>query len=80
MIGELDRVVLTDDLPEFGLARGDIGTAVLVYREGVGYEVEFVALTGETVAVVSVRADQVRPVGRREIANARPLAGLAAAG
>ncbi len=50
MIKELDRVVLTVDLPEHGLQEGDIGTVVLVHRGGEGYEVEFVALDGETVA------------------------------
>lgn len=71
---ELDRIVLTTHLPDNGLKAGDIGTVVLVHGDGVGYEVEFVSLDGETVAVVSLRADQVRPIGRREIAHARPLA------
>ncbi len=30
MISELDRVVLTADLPEYDLKTGDIGTVVLV--------------------------------------------------
>ena len=34
---------------------------------------EFVTLDGETVAVVSVHASQVRPVGQREIAHVRAL-------
>ncbi len=34
MIEELDDVILTCDLPEHKLARGDIGTVVLVHREG----------------------------------------------
>ncbi|HEY4691081.1 MAG TPA: DUF4926 domain-containing protein [Anaerolineae bacterium] len=73
MIQELDNVVLTTDLPEHGLKVGDIGTVVLVHREAAGYEVEFVTLDGETVAVVSVLAAQVRPVGEKEIAHARAL-------
>ena len=71
---ELENVVLTTDLAEYGLERGDIGTIVLVHRGGKGYEVEFVALDGETVAVASVLASQVRAVARREIAHARPVA------
>ncbi len=70
MMEELDRVVLTVDLPEHGLRRGDVGTVVLVHRGGEGYEVEFVTLTGDTLAVVSVYAEQVRPVGDGEIAHA----------
>lgn len=74
MITELDRVVLTTDLPEHRLKAGDIGTVVLVHRENRGYEVEFVTLDGETVAVVSLFPAQLRSVGRREIAQARVLA------
>lgn len=74
MIHELDRIVLTTDLPEYGLERGDIGTVVLVHRDYKGYEVEFVTLDGETVAVVSLYPSQVRPIAHREIAHARPVA------
>jgi hypothetical protein len=45
-------VVLKADLPAEKLAEGDVGTVVHVYRDGKAYEVEFVALDGETVAVV----------------------------
>ena len=72
MIKELDSVVLTVDLPDHGLARGDIGTVVLLHGES-GYEVEFVALDGETLAVVSLPVDQVRAIGPREIAQARSV-------
>lgn len=74
MIRELDRVVLTTDLSEPGLKAGDIGTVVLVHRDNQGYEVEFVTLTGETVAVVSLFPTQLRPIGQREIAQARVMA------
>lgn len=77
MIRELDSVVLSADLPEHGLERGDIGTVVLVHRGDVGYEVEFVTLDGETVAVVSLAASQVRPIGEKEIGHARPIAAIA---
>ncbi len=73
MIRELDSVVLTEDLLEHGLKRGDIGTVVLVHRDEAGYEVEFLTLDGETVAVISLTADQVRPIGRGEVAQARAL-------
>jgi hypothetical protein len=72
MVEELDRIVLTADLPAYGLKPGDIGT-VLVHRDKAGYEVEFVSLDGKTVAVVSLFANQVRPIGRHEIAHARLL-------
>ena len=72
MMKELQCAVLKTDLPEYGLSAGDIGTIVLVHGDA-GYEVEFVTLEGETLAVVSLRADQLRAVGPREIAHARPV-------
>lgn len=72
---ELDLVVVTDDLPEHGLKAGDVGTIVLEHADAQGYEVEFATLGGETVAVVTLRASQVRPIMSREIAHARALAG-----
>lgn len=58
MIRELDEVVLTCDLPEQQLAAEDIGT--VVHGEGRGYEVEFMTLDGETIAVSTLRTDQGR--------------------
>ncbi len=74
MINELDQVVLTRDLPEHNLKSGDIGTVVLAHGSGDGYEVEFIAFDGETIAVTSVEASQVRPIGPHEIPHARTLA------
>ena len=74
MIDELDEVVLTCDLPDHGLAADDIGTVVLMHDEGKGYEVEFMTLDGETIAVATLRAEQVRPVQRDEITHARSIA------
>ena len=71
MIDELDEVVLTCDLPDHGLTAGDIGTVVLMHDEGKGYEVEFMTLDGETIAVATLRAEQVRAVQHDEIAHAR---------
>jgi hypothetical protein len=70
MIRELDNVVLTVDLPEQCLKKGDVGTVVMLHGTA-GYEVEFMTLGGETLAVVSLSKEQVRPVGSREIAQAR---------
>jgi hypothetical protein len=70
MMQELATVVLTTDLPEHGLKADDLGTVVLIHQHS-GYEVEFMTLDGETVAVVSLSLDPGRPIGRREIAHAR---------
>ncbi|OGA23877.1 MAG: DUF4926 domain-containing protein [Betaproteobacteria bacterium RIFCSPLOWO2_02_FULL_67_26] len=73
MIKELDSVVLAVDLPAHRLKAGDVGTIVHAHAGGKGFEVEFVALDGETIAVVTLTAAELRPVGRREIVHARPL-------
>lgn len=73
MINELDVIVLTCDLPEESLSAGDIGTVVLVHRGNKGYEVEFLSLDGDTIAVVTLFPNQVRPVQSGEIAHARSL-------
>jgi hypothetical protein len=74
MMKELDQVVLAGDLPTEGLVVGDVGTVVLIYRDGQAYEVEFMTLEGKTVAVVTLEASQVRPIGQREIVHSRELA------
>jgi hypothetical protein len=73
MIAELDRVILTTDISEYSLEQSDIGTVVLVHQDGKGYEVEFVTLDGETVAIISLFAAQVRPISSREIAHTRVI-------
>lgn len=73
MIREHDSVVLATDMPEHGLKWGDIGTVVLIHHAETGYEVEFMTLEGETVAVVSLQASQVQAITPRQIAHARPL-------
>jgi hypothetical protein len=74
MIHDHDGVLLTRDLPEHGLKAGDIGTIVSIHQEGAGFEVEFVTFNGTTVAVVTLAAKDVRPIGPREIAHARVIA------
>ena len=72
MLRETDIVVLTVDLPVYGLKFGDVGTVALVHGGG-GYEVEFVTLDGETVTVASLMANQVRPIAHHEIAHVRTI-------
>ncbi len=84
MIKEHDIVVLTEDVPEEGLTAGDVGTeegltagdvgtVVHIHNNGEGYEVEFMTLTGQTIAVASLSAQQVRPVSRQDVAHVREL-------
>ncbi len=72
-IKELDAVALTCDLPEYRLARGDVGTAVLVHGNGVAFEVEFVGYDGHTVALLTLERNQVRPLQTNDIPHAREL-------
>jgi hypothetical protein len=73
MIKEHDCVVLTQDLPEEELQAGDIGTVVHIHQDGAGYEVEFMTLAGETVAVVTLMPPQLRSIARRDLAHVREL-------
>ncbi len=45
MIKELDIVALTHDIEEHGLLKGSHGTVVHCYKNGQGFEVEFVDAT-----------------------------------
>lgn len=74
MIREFERVVLTRDLPEENLVAGDAGTVVHIYEAGKGYEVEFFSLSGRTLAVSTVMAEDVRPVGDEDVTHARSRA------
>ncbi len=74
LVKEHEMVVLTAELPGEQLTVGDVGTVVHVHAGGQAYEVEFTTLTGETVAVVSVSASQLRAVDRRDVSHARRVA------
>jgi hypothetical protein len=74
MINEHDCVVLTQDVPEEGVMAGDVGTVVHIHGDHAGYEVEFMTLTGHTLAVVSLLPGQLRPIAHRDVAHVRELA------
>jgi hypothetical protein len=80
VITELDEVVLNVDLPDHGLKAGDLGTVVLVHRDGEGFTVEFMTLGGDTIAVVTLRAGQVRSVSDADMPHARTLSVPSAGG
>ena len=73
MIKEHDHVVLRKSIPRQGPKTGDVGTVIHVHKKGEAFEVEFVALDGETLAIATLNASQVRPVQKREITHARLL-------
>jgi len=69
-INELDLVVLTRDLPQYGLVHGDMGTAVHLHT-ATDFEVEFCSGDGTTVALLTLTAQDVLPRGVRDILHAR---------
>jgi hypothetical protein len=66
----LDTVVLNRDLPEHGLRAGDVGAVVEVYGTE-GLEVEFVRASGETKALVTLEATDLRPVTEGDVLAVR---------
>ena len=68
----LDTVALTHDIPNVGLRRGDLGAVVEIHTLG-AMEVEFVAASGRTQALLTLRADEVRQIGDRDLIAVRSL-------
>ena len=67
----LDVVVLTRDLNAHGLRQGDLGTIVEQYGpDSVG--VEFVAASGRTQALVTLRPSDLRSVADDDLVAVRP--------
>ncbi len=74
MIQEHDCIVLTQDISNDGLQAGDVGTVVHIHGDHAAYEVEFITLTGQTIAVTTVLPTQLRPVSSRDVSHVRELA------
>ncbi len=71
MIERFSTVVLTEDLPDEELVAGDSGTVIDIYDKGAAYEIEFFALSGDTVAVTTVESKMVRSATREDVAHSR---------
>ena len=67
----LDTVVLNKDLPRHSLKRGDIGTVVEL-PDPAALEVEFVAVSGKTEALLTLDLTDVRSVGDTDLVSVRP--------
>ena len=72
-IKEHDSVVLTADLPSEQLKAGDVGAVVHIHNAGTAYELEFMTFAGNTVAVATVNAAALRPVGKRDLSHVHEL-------
>ena len=73
-MNEHESVLLTRDIPSQHLAAGDVGVVVHRYAGKGGYEVEFLRASGETVAVLTLGATDVRPLSGGEILHVRTIA------
>lgn len=65
----LDVVALTENLPDLGLYRGQVGTIVEVYEPGV-FEVEFSDTQGRTYALETIREPQLMMLHHQPVAEA----------
>lgn len=68
---ELQTVVLTRDVPEHGLKKGDVGAIVHVYATAL--EVEFLLGSGRTQAVVTLDEDALRAAGDEDVLAVRGI-------
>ena len=73
MYTELDIVVLKKDILEQKLKAGDVGSVVHVYAHAKSYEVEFVNVRGETIALLTLEDADLRPMADWEILHVRGL-------
>ena len=69
----LDVVILQRDLPERGLAAGDLGTIVELYGDTAA-EVEFVRASGRTQALVELAVSDLREVRDQNLLTGHSLA------
>ena len=74
MFDELDVVVLTHNIKDSGLEKGDLGTIVHLYSDKKAMEVEFVAASGKTIAVLTLTPEDIRPMAKNEILHVRGFA------
>jgi hypothetical protein len=69
----LDTVALTRDIPDAGLRLGDLGAIVELHAPD-AMEVEFVAASGRTQALLTLHPDDIRHVGDQDVIAVRTLA------
>lgn len=72
MFNVLDTVALTHDVPSVGLRKGDIGAVVEVLSPDT-MEVEFVAASGRTQALLTLETSDIRHIGDRDVIAVRSL-------
>lgn len=69
----LEVVKLQQDLPGSNLQKGDIGAIVEVYSNPYeAYEVEFCDTKGKTIALLTLKPEQLMPITNRQGAKGDP--------
>lgn len=63
----LDVVALTQDVPEYNLKRGEVGTVVEILSNGEAYEVEFIHANAQMFKCLSFLASQLRVLPHEQI-------------
>ncbi len=75
------RVSLAEDLPEYGLQKGDLATIVERHKGGLGqetgYSLEVFNALGKTITVLVVEESKILPVQADEILQVRRLENVA---
>jgi len=76
------RVSLAENIPEYGLHKGDLAT-IVERHEGTsgketGYSLEIFNAVGETIAILVVEESKITPVKENEILHVRRLDKVAA--
>jgi len=77
MYDELDTIVLARDFKTYHLKKGDAGVVVHVYKDKRAIEAEFLTAEGRTIAVLTLKNSDVRPVAKDEIMHVREFASFA---
>ncbi len=77
MINELDTVALNHDITKYGLKRGDIGAVTHSYKDKSAFEVEFVTADGNTIALLTLNHNDIRPIAGKEVLHVRELSQIA---
>lgn len=62
MLKELDIVTLTHEIDKHGLPKGSRGAIVHCYTDNQAFEVEFVAESGETLALLTLEKADIQLV------------------
>ena len=68
-IRHLEAVALTEDLPQHGLVRGQVGTVVEAFADD-AFEVEFSDDEGRTYASLALRPNQLMVLHHRPVTMA----------